>query len=175
MTTTDRRASAAAYHEAGHAAVAVRLGFQIESVEITPDREEQQGLCVHVRDHESLRNLRNGDQERVRESILILLAGTAAETRAGYGDSVCQGESQDASDALDLAFGLGEIGEEDSVEDFFAELSRQTEELLAEPGVWAAVEALAAELLRVGRVSGEQVHTICVAVGLPQQTVVASR
>src|ERR1700687_5011540 len=65
---------ATAYHEAGHAVVALALGRPVERVSVLPDRENL-GLC------EFGKSVFRPSEDWLEREILIALGGIAAEAR----------------------------------------------------------------------------------------------
>lgn len=150
----ERQLKSAAYHEAGHAAAVHARGLRLESVEVTPGAVWD-GCCR--------RAAYDGTPETAGErddNIMIALAGAEAEKLAGLyvaDDS----DERDRSTAVELACSGGT--ELDDVLALLARLEAEAHELLKVPSVWAGVERLAAELLRVGRVDGPDAHRVLAA------------
>ena len=77
------RDQATAYHEAGHAVVALALGRAVQRVSILPDRERL-GQC------EFKKGLFRPSEDWLEREILIALGGIAAEARhTGDADQYC--------------------------------------------------------------------------------------
>ncbi|HEX6987018.1 MAG TPA: hypothetical protein VF170_16690 [Planctomycetaceae bacterium] len=135
---------ATAYHEAGHAVMALVHGRPVQRVSIKPD-ERWLGRC-------EFRKGRFGAYKDLLETeILIQLAGLAAEARhtGRYG-------WDEAAEDLDVVRSLlGSRGENDRRAD---RLERRyldkAEHILDRPGLWLAVERIAAELLNRTTISG---------------------
>src|SRR5687768_16582917 len=72
-TTTNSKESTA-YHEAGHAVVALALGRPVDQVSILPDRERL-GVCKFCK------RVYRPSEDWVEREILIALGGIAAEAR----------------------------------------------------------------------------------------------
>lgn len=135
---------ATAYHEAGHAVVALALGRPVQRVSIKPG-ERRLGHC----------EIRKGTFRPVRDAleteILILLGGPAAEARHS-------GQYGWESATLDLR-GVRSLSQmraasQKQVERLERRLLDKTEHLLDQPGIWDAVERIADELLRNTTISG---------------------
>ncbi len=159
VTHADREMIATAYHEAGHATVAVWLGLQLARVELTPDHPVHSGCCWEKVDdpHALCIAVELGDEKVIRPQIKILLAGWAAQQKSGF-DDVPGGDSYDLEIALKVAMLM--VGCTSKAEELLDQLRNDTRRLLDVPAVWAGVEALANELIREGTVWGERAHRI---------------
>jgi hypothetical protein len=148
----------AAYHEASHAAVGVRLGFRLTRVAVLDDDPDDCGLCQFDRAawEEALAAAAGGDRGPIGRCVMVSLAGWAGARRAGVGGN--SGAGDDYERAYELASHARAGGE--GAEGMVSELASRVEAVLAEPGVWAGVERLAAELLRVKSLSGDEAHRI---------------
>lgn len=162
----DRETAAAAYHEAGHAAVAVRLGYSLGRVALTPDDPEQFGDVLQRWDApDELRAGREyGVEKLVRDQLVIRLAGPAAEARAGFAIAFEQAEQEDIAEMGELISNVWPNRREAAAE--VAACRSRAGELLGEPAVWTGVEALAGELLRSGTLSGDTAHDTLAAAGI---------
>jgi ATP-dependent Zn protease len=143
--TKSETSRALAHHEAGHAVMAFRLGRGATKVSIIKD-EVSLGRLIPTKltsfhpDIETDRRTR----WRVEQSIRIYLAGPIAE-EIYTGKTNIVGASSDNGSAADLA--LSWCGPEDVASAFLRWLHLDTAAELNVPFVWAAVEALAEELL----------------------------
>jgi ATP-dependent Zn protease len=137
----------AAYHEAGHAVVALALGRAVHGVSILPDRENA-GLC------EFRKPVFRPSEDWLEREILIALAGLAAEARF-TGAYAWDGAARDVQYAHSLA--VQRAGER-RAERLERRLLSKVEHLLARPEHWRAVELIAAELMRRGEISGRAVR-----------------
>jgi peptidase M41-like protein len=135
--------AATAYHEAGHAVVALALGRPIHRVTIHPDQEHL-GLCLFGKG-----TTRPTDDWLERE-ILIALGGLAAEARH-TGDYAWEEAGKDRRYVRSLC--VQRAGERQA-ERLERRLLSKAEHLLARAGHWEAVELIAAELLKRGAISG---------------------
>ncbi|MGC3969956.1 MAG: cell division protein FtsH [Pirellulales bacterium] len=141
---------ATAYHEAGHAAIALILRRPIERVSIEPN-QVRLGHCT-------LRKSVHGPmKDSVETEILILLGGIGAEARH-TGDYNWEA----ASDDMRTVRRLLEMrsGNDRQLKRTQNRLLDKAEHLLDEPGMWTAIERIAAELLRYRSVSGRGVRHI---------------
>jgi len=132
-----------AYHEAGHAVIALALGRPVHHVSIRPDRERL-GLC------EFRKAVFRPSEDWLEREILIALGGLAAEARH-TGDYAWDEAGHDRQFIRRLAVQrAGERG----AERLERRLLAKAEHLLSQEGHWPAVELIAAELLRRGSISG---------------------
>lgn len=134
---------ATAYHEAGHAVMALALGRPVTEVSVMPDRERA-GFC-----HFGKSPTRPSEDWLERE-MLISLAGVAAEARF-------TGEYDWAAAGRDLQqvrkFAESRAGEK-RAERLERRLLAKAEHLLSQDDNWQAVTLIAAELIRLGTISG---------------------
>jgi len=133
-----------AYHEAGHAVIALSQGRIVQEVSIIPG-PQRLGHC----------GVGKGTARKLKDSLetdlLILLAGLAAEARLA-GRYHLPGAAQDLRMAERLA--LMRAPNERQAQRLLERTLAKVEHLLAEAGIWNAVTALAEELLRSQRLSG---------------------
>jgi hypothetical protein len=160
---TDREMIATAYHEAGHATVAVWLGLQLARVELTPNHPVHMGCCWEKVDdpHGLCLAVELGDEKVIRPQIKVLLAGRVAQQKGGFDD--LPGDSHDLETALKVATLM--VGCVSKAEELLDELRIDTLRLLDVPKVWAGVEALASKLLLKGTLVGDEAHCILAEVG----------
>lgn len=163
-TPTDHEMMATAYHEAGHATVAVWLGLQLARVELTPNHPVHSGCCWEKVDdpHALCLAVELGDEKVIRPQIKILLAGRAAQQKGGF-DDIPNGDSHDIETALKVARLM--VGCAAKAEELLNELRIDTRKLLDMPKVWAGVEALASKLLLKGALVGDEAHRILAEAG----------
>ena len=160
----DHETIATAYHEAGHAAVAVWLGLQLARVELTPNHPVHSGCCWEKVDdpHALCLAVELGDGEVIGPQIKILLAGRVAQQKGGF-DDVPDSDHHDLETALKVATLM--VGSVSEAEKLLDELRIDTRKLLDVPRVWAGVQAIVCELLREGTVEGERAHRILAEAG----------
>lgn len=132
-----------AYHEAGHAVIALALGRPVQGVSVLPDREHL-GYC------EFRKSVFRPSEDWLEREILIALGGIAAEARF-TGDYAWEGAARDRQYVRRLA--IRRAGERQA-ERLERRLLAKAEHLLAKEGYWRAVELIAVELLRRGAISG---------------------
>jgi ATP-dependent Zn protease len=132
-----------AYHEAGHAVIALVLGRTIHKVSVQPNRERL-GECRFGKG-----NVRATDDWIERE-ILIALGGMAAEARH-TGAYATDEAKEDLRFVRRLAL---ERKSQRAVERYEQRMLAKVEYMLGDDGTWKAVELIAAELLKNGTISG---------------------
>ena len=136
-------ATATAYHEAGHAVVALAVGRPVHKVSIRP-KADWLGRC------EFRKGVFRPSDDWLEDEILIALAGLAAEARhTGTYDRDAAG--RDLRYVRRLAV---HRASERTLDRFERRMLAKTENLLAAEGNWAAVELIAGELLKLGEISG---------------------
>ncbi len=134
---------ATAYHEAGHAVVALALGRPIHRVSVLPDGQFL-GLCQFGK------GVFRPSEDWLEREILIALGGIAAEARH-TGNYAWDGAARDQQYVRRLA---EQRAGERQAERLERRMLAKAEHLLARQGHWRAVELIAAELLRRGVISG---------------------
>jgi ATP-dependent Zn protease len=140
---------ATAYHEAGHAVIALALGRPVQRVSILPDREHL-GQCAFRK------AVFRPSEDWLEREILIALGGIAAEARH-TGHYAWHGAHRDRQYVRRLA--VQRAGERQAGR-LERRLLAKAEHLLDQAGHWPAVELIAAELLRRGAVSGRAVRDL---------------
>ncbi len=141
---------ATAYHEAGHAVIAIALGRAVQRVSVLP-KLDTLGRC------EFQKGRTRPSEDWLEREILISLAGLAAEARH-TGQYAWEGAARDLQVVKRLA--TQRAGER-HVERLQKRLLSKVEHMLAQPETWRAVQLIAAELLRVETISGRAaVHLI---------------
>ena len=135
---------ATAYHEAGHAVMALALGRPVQRVSVQPNRLRL-GHC------ELKKGSFRPSKDVLETEILILLGGLAAEARhtGRYGWS---GAAQDLCGVRSLA--RMRAASERQVERLERRMLTKAEHILNQPGMWSATERIADELLRSTTISG---------------------
>ena len=133
-----------AYHEAGHAVIALAVGRPLQKVTIAANRVRL-GLC-HLQKGRS-----RASKDWLEDEILILLAGMAAESQVS-GKYNLGGAEQDLKMARRLA--IMRAGNAQQAERLERRLLTKTEYLLAEEGHWNAVQHIAKDLLERETISG---------------------
>ena len=138
------RDEATAYHEAGHAVMALTLGRPVAYVSILPGRAFL-GTC------EFGKAVFRPSEDWLEREMLIALAGAAAEARR-TGEYAWDAAARDRTYAEELA--LQRAGAARQAERLLRRSLSKAEYLLSREDAWRAVERLAAELMRLGEISG---------------------
>lgn len=139
--------AATAYHEAGHAVIALALGRPVQRVSILPD-EKRLGWC------EFKKGVFRPTEDWLEREILISLAGLAAEAQF-TGAYALDGAVHDLKIVRRLS--VQRAGERQA-EKLERRMLSKTEHLLSDAGHWRAVELIAAELLKNKVISGRAVR-----------------
>jgi ATP-dependent Zn protease len=133
-----------AYHEAGHAVMALLMGRSIQKVSIIPS-QNRLGACTIQKGRAKQ------VQDKLEAEILILLAGMAAEGRKSGRYNV-QGAAQDLQAVERLA--LARSGNSRQATKLVHKMLDKTQHLLANKATWAAVKVIADELIEHESISG---------------------
>lgn len=132
-----------AYHEAGHAVVALALGRSVHRVSVLPN-QELLGKC------EFRKGVLRPSDDWLETEILISLGGLVAEARfTGYPDRFAA--ARDLTYVRKLAL---QRATERQLDRFERRMRSKVEYLLSDDGLWRAVEAIAEELVLLGSLSG---------------------
>ena len=132
-----------AYHEAGHAVMALVFDRPVQKVSILPD-QRRLGHC------ELRKGVSRASQDRLEADILILLAGVVAEA-IHTGAYNWSGAALDVQSVRRLAIMRSGAGHSDKLT---RRLLAKTEHLLQQARNWKAVEQIATELLEKKSISG---------------------
>jgi ATP-dependent Zn protease len=153
----------AAYHEAGHAVAAYALGrrFTRVTLEVGGGSLGRCGYAERRNFDPDLPDMYTGPQigAVVEHQIMGYLAGPIAEGILVNEKSWREtGGAADVPRAVDLAMYL--LGDIKRAEDYMKRMWDETEELIRRPENWAAVQAMAEELLERGQVEDERAREI---------------
>jgi ATP-dependent Zn protease len=132
-----------AYHEAGHAVIALALGRTVHKVSVLPNRERL-GECRFGKGQAK------PTDDWVEREILIALGGMAAQARF-TGAYAADEAKEDLRFVRRLA---AERKSERAVGRYEQRMLDKVESMLADDGTWTAVEVIAAELMKHGTISG---------------------
>ncbi len=135
---------ATAYHEAGHAVVALSLGRTVEKVTIV-----RNSLRLGSVQFGSRRKGRR--QDAFETEAMILLAGLLSEARV-TGRMNWAGAGQDMLNLQRMI--CMRVGTDKAGERLQRRLMDKTEHWLEQPEIWSAVELIAQQLLQHGVLSG---------------------
>jgi ATP-dependent Zn protease len=140
----DEQMIATAYHEAGHAVVALSLGRSVEKLTIVRNSLRLGSVQIGKG-----RNSRKQDYFEIE--ALILLAGVVSEARY-TGEYNWDGAQQDLRAVRRLS--LARVETIKKAERLERRLLDKTEHHLDQPGNWEAVKLVAAELIQSQSISG---------------------
>lgn len=145
--------TATAYHESGHAVVAISLGRQVKKATINRANLQTGGVRLGAVMFEKGRSKPTDDW--LEDEVMILLAGMVAESR--FTGRYCdQGAAVDLR-AVDRLLD-SRVRTERQLDKLRQRLINKTEHLLSDPAHSMAVEAVAKELLVKSEVSGRLVR-----------------
>lgn len=136
-----------AYHEAGHAVMALVLDRPVERVSVRPGHETD-GICHFGK------KVYRPSEDWIEREILIALGGIAAEARF-TGDYDWHAAGKDQRYVARLAT---ERAGEKRAERLQRRLLSRAEHIIGQEQNWKAVELIAAELLQHGEISGRTVR-----------------
>ena len=148
-----------AYHEAGHALMAVLLGGKVKHVTIEPDDDD--GPARHGDTQVLWRRSGISDKEFAKMAVQVSLAGPVAEmiySGDPYHPGLVAEWAADWREAWKVAVPLH--ADERQRLDYLERVSIQLYHRLKEDELWAALAALADNLLAHETLEGEQVEEI---------------
>ena len=143
MTESTHHDPVTAYHEAGHAVIALCLDRPVHRVSVLPNRERL-GQC------EFGKGRFKPSEDALEREILIALAGLAAEARH-TGTYQMEEADRDLRYVRRLAL---ERKSARAAPRYEERMLSKVEAMLADDATWRAVERIAAELLKHGVISG---------------------
>jgi len=143
---------ATAYHEAGHAVMAILLGRKVKKVTIEPANLQTGGTRLGA--VQFLKGRTQPTDDWLEDEIIILLAGMVSESN--FTGQYCeQGAAMDLRSVDRLL--ESRVRTERQLEKVRKRMLSKTELLLSEEANGKAVKAVADELLEKGNVSGRLV------------------
>lgn len=150
----------AAYHEAGHAVVAMYFQKDVTRLTIVPEGDRVGGCeRPHVEDIDSLYS---GDDTIVytMETIMIALAGEISQAR--FEDREADHKRPSCESDVDIAdeFAYAEEKDQELADALIAWLSLKTRNLLTTPFIWYKVQRLADSLCSRKELDAEEVRQI---------------
>lgn len=147
--SVDPRLIATAYHEAGHAVMALVLGRPVERITIVPGKTHA-GISTAGRCQIQKGRFRPSKDE-LEDEVLILFAGMAAEAQV-TGEYSTGGAVQDLRAIR--RFVESRAGGQRQVERLERRLLDKTEYLLSDSATWQAVQLIVGQLLEHQTISG---------------------
>jgi plasmid stabilization system protein ParE len=135
--------TATAFHEAGHAVMALALGRPVQRVSVRPNHQYL-GQCRFGK------GVFRPSEDWLEREILISLGGMAAEA-IHTGDYARGAAERDLRYVRDLAARRAGARQAERLE---RRLLTKAEHLLGQAHHWRAVDLIAGELLRCGTISG---------------------
>ncbi len=149
----DPRLTATAYHEAGHAVMALLLGRAVHKVTVAPGqmlRGVRLGAC------EMRKGRMKASNDPLEDEVLILLAGMVAESQ--WSGQYCrQGASQDLR-AVRRLLSHDRAHKERQLERLEQRLIDKTEHLLCDAAAVEAIRSVASALVEKTTLSGRAVR-----------------
>lgn len=156
-----KRRQETAFHEAGHAAMALTLGRPIRRIVMTPNEEDGSEAAVHQHRQPTFLNdldfyLGNGWKKAVPKLLSLFAGPVSQQMFTGEWDHV--GAASDNEQIF-------QIVERVTINDAEAAALRQwaferTKNLLRRPDVWRRVRLIAAELMTRDTITGKDVSKI---------------
>jgi ATP-dependent Zn protease len=148
-----QRLRATAFHEAGHAVMAMIVGRPVQKLTIAPGNLQTGGIRLGA--CEMKKGKAKASNDWLEDSVLILLAGMVAE--AHFTGEYCQrGATQDLLAVRQLL--NQRAGNARQLERLQRRLLDKTEHLLADEPTSQAIERIAEELLLKTTISGRAVQ-----------------
>lgn len=141
---TDPKLKATAYHEAGHAVLALLMGRPVQKVSIIPSQNRLGAVTIQ-------KGRVKKSTDRLESEMLILLAGMAAEARV-TGQYNLQGAGQDLAHVEKLA--LSRSPNSKQATKLIHKTLDKTNHLISQKTNWTAIKAIAKELLEHESISG---------------------
>lgn len=149
----DPRLIATAYHEAGHAVMALLLGRDVHKVTVVPGKIHgglRLGAC------EMRKGRVRASKDALEDEVLILLAGMVAE--AQLTDSYCRLGAQQDLQAVRRLLSLDRAHNARQLERLEQRLVYKAEYLLSDAAAGMAIRSIAGQLLEHSTLSGRAVR-----------------
>jgi ATP-dependent Zn protease len=167
-----RQLQANAYHESGHAAVGYACGFVVRKVTLQPrsmTREEYDALPHPAGPFEAACAFGEADidyspafvvgQPKNRSSlklwVISMLAGELAQMKA---KGVASGDGE--HDRAKVNCETMKLVSQEELDPFLESMKAQTQDLLDNKVIWAALRACAALLLKKGTITGDDLEQV---------------
>jgi hypothetical protein len=164
--TTPREAQlwATAYHEAGHAVAAIRLGIGLgrKGINIIPDSNENRAGMAHLRKGFAGRpDIETSDRMRIgaEKNAVATFAGEVAQRKFSSSSIRNWHGSSDRHQVVDLLSHF--VPETRELEAYCRWLHIRAENLINAPVVWDQIQAVADALVQRGHLKPQEVKTIC--------------
>lgn len=152
-STVDPRLIATAYHEAGHAVMALLLGRDVHKVTVVPGKLHggvRLGAC------EMRKGRGRSSKDALEDEVLILLAGMVAE--AQLTDSYCHLGAQQDLLAVRRLLSLDRAHNARQLERLEQRLIDKAEHLLSDAAASMAIRSIAGQLVEHSTLSGRAVR-----------------
>jgi hypothetical protein len=158
-----KRLQSTAYHEAGHAVIAMHLGKAVRRVSIVPEEEEGNlGHVLHFKNRSfrpDIFDLSDARTRRLAErEILVTLAGRAAEMRH-TGRPKSSGDGDDLRYVYDVAWRV--CMDDEEAGKYVDWLKVRARNLIANRQIWARVKGLARALIDRPTMTGREAKGVC--------------
>lgn len=148
-----------AYHEAGHALMAVKLGIKVEQITIEPDNDDGPQRFGDV---QLSWNMASTDDEHYLKSvIMVCLSGPVAEmiySGDPYHPGFVPEWSQDWKHAWSAAASF--FPDKQDRLRFLEQTTMELHHYLSRNAIWAAIAGISDELLAHETIEGEQVEDV---------------
>lgn len=154
LSTADDRLWATAYHEAGHAVMALLLGRPIQKVTIAPARTQVGGLRLGVCELQKSRT--KATRDWLEDEVMILLAGMVGES-LWTGVTCRDGAAQDLM-AVRRLLSRDRANNERQLERLESRMLDKTEHLLSDDEAAQAIAWVARDLVEKTSISGRTVR-----------------
>lgn len=157
---SSRNIDVAAYHEAGHAMIAYRLGIPVGEISIQPKESATGWVWYQQPLAEIIRSDDTSDERRIQmeRCAMVCLAGREAQMRFNFEEL----QEEDFKVDLDIVnHALNKFSScEEEVLTYEKLLEIRTRWLFDQPMAWEMVTDLARVLLEKESLSGEEIHAV---------------